>query len=201
MQPHIQLDQVRMECRTHFWTRVTTWEIFDGRYLAGKFRWEKDIMSLAQKKENRESTHHHTHENFGWSLPLEAEHQYVLDHHLCYWKSDWVMTRPKMVFWEGRELLLTSTMLRPKWRSRVIWAIAEREVGAGLRIINIRIIIIQAIAERGSRIIAPIADTHSRQCHWFIFPTRSKETLWPFKFETTTKTDVMLEKSHLCLHL
>ena len=56
------------------------------------------------------------------------------------------MTRPKMVFWEGRELLLTSTMLRPKWRSRVIWAIAER--GAGLRIINIRIIIIQAIAER-----------------------------------------------------
>ena len=97
------------------------WKIFGGKVSVGK-----DIMSLAQKKENRESTHHHTHENFGWSLPLEAEHQYVLDHHLCYWKSDWVMTRPKMVFWEGRELLLTSTMLRPKWRSRVIWAIAER---------------------------------------------------------------------------
>ena len=40
------------------------WKIFGGKVSVGK-----DIMSLAQKKENRESTHHHTHENFRWSLP------------------------------------------------------------------------------------------------------------------------------------
>ena len=67
------------------WTNATTYTarpsahgmsdpfLDQGDYM-GNFRWNKfggkdsvgkDIMSLAQKKENRESTHHHTHENFG----------------------------------------------------------------------------------------------------------------------------------------